>query len=116
MTGFSVLPLQIASAIGFAFVLFGMIALAFVVLNYLIRGGSVPGFTFLASMIAVFSGAQLFALGIFGEYLARIHFRSMDRPPYFVGESTACSEPTHTLQTEPRSAHAERVAPIGTEL
>ena len=32
-------------------------------------------------------------LGIFGEYLARMHFRSMDRPPYLVGETAALSEP-----------------------
>lgn len=50
-----------------------------------------PGFTFLASLIAMFSGAQLFARGIFGEYLALIHFRSMDRPPYLVGETVALS-------------------------
>jgi undecaprenyl-phosphate 4-deoxy-4-formamido-L-arabinose transferase len=35
-------------------------------------------------MIAVFAGAQLFALGILGEYLARMHFRMMDRPAYAV--------------------------------
>jgi undecaprenyl-phosphate 4-deoxy-4-formamido-L-arabinose transferase len=54
--------------------------------RYFITGGSIPGFPFLASIIAIFSGAQLFALGIFGEYLARIHFRTMDRPPYVVGQ------------------------------
>ena len=35
------------------------------------------GFTFLASVVAIFSGAQMFALGIIGEYLSRIHFRTM---------------------------------------
>jgi hypothetical protein len=39
-------------------------------------------------MIAIFSGAQLFALGIIGEYLARMHFRMMDRPSYAVRETT----------------------------
>ena len=48
------------------------------------QGGSVAGFPFLASVIAIFSGAQLFALGIIGEYLARMHFRMMDRPTYTV--------------------------------
>jgi undecaprenyl-phosphate 4-deoxy-4-formamido-L-arabinose transferase len=48
----------------------------------------VPGFPFLASLIALFSGAQLFALGIIGEYLARVHFRTMDRPPYAVRAMT----------------------------
>jgi undecaprenyl-phosphate 4-deoxy-4-formamido-L-arabinose transferase len=92
MTGFSTLPLQIASVVGFVFVLFGFTVLAFVLANYVIRGAAVPGFTFLASVISIFSGAQLFALGIFGEYLARMHFRSMDRPPYVIGEIAALSE------------------------
>jgi hypothetical protein len=37
-------------------------------------------------MIAIFSGAQLFALGIIGEYLARMHARSMQHPTYTVRE------------------------------
>jgi undecaprenyl-phosphate 4-deoxy-4-formamido-L-arabinose transferase len=86
LTGFTTFPLQLASWVGFLFMLFGLAVLAFVVARYLLMGTSVPGFPFLASIIALFSGAQLFALGIFGEYLARIHFRTMDRPPYVVGE------------------------------
>lgn len=81
MTSYSTLPLQLASLIGFVFTLFGFGVLAYVLGRFLIEGGSVPGFPFLASIIAIFSGAQLFALGIIGEYLARVHFRSMGRPP-----------------------------------
>lgn len=84
MTGFSVLPLQLASLTGFFFTLFGIGVLTYVVGRYLIEGTSVPGFPFLASVIAIFSGAQLFAIGIIGEYLARMHFRMMDRPTYAV--------------------------------
>jgi glycosyltransferase involved in cell wall biosynthesis len=87
MTGFSVLPLQLASLMGFGFALFGLVVLVYVLGRYLIQGGSVPGFPFLASIIAVFSGAQLLALGIIGEYLARMHFRMMERPPYSVRET-----------------------------
>ena len=47
-----------------------------------------PGFPFLASVLAIFSGAQLLALGIIGEYLARIYLRSMEKPPYVVREVT----------------------------
>jgi glycosyltransferase involved in cell wall biosynthesis len=89
MTGFSAVPLQVASIVGFLFTLFGIAVFAFVMIRYLIQGTSVPGFPFLASVIAIFSGAQLFALGIIGEYLARMHFRLMDRPPYAIGEDTA---------------------------
>lgn len=89
MTGFSVLPLQMASMIGFGFTLFGIGVLLFVIGRYLIHGSAVPGFAFLASIIAVFSGVQLFALGIIGEYLARLYFRAMDKPSYAVRERTA---------------------------
>jgi glycosyltransferase involved in cell wall biosynthesis len=93
MTGFSTLPLQFASLVGFAFTLFGLATLVYVLASYLIRGGSVSGFPFLASTIAIFSGAQLFALGIIGEYLARMHFRMMERPTYAVRATINREEP-----------------------
>jgi glycosyltransferase involved in cell wall biosynthesis len=80
ITGFSTLPLRVASLMGFAFTLFGAGVLVYVLVRYFIAGGSIPGFPFLASTLAIFSGVQLFALGVIGEYLARIHFRSMGRP------------------------------------
>ena len=86
LTGFSTAPLRFASSLGFSFTLFGFGVLVYVVGRYIIVGGSVPGFPFLASVIAIFSGAQLFALGIIGEYLARIFNRSMQRPVYVVKE------------------------------
>ena len=88
LTGFSTLPLHLATFIGFFFSLFGISVLLYVLIRYIIQGDSVPGFPFLASIIAIFSGAQLFALGILGEYLARIHFRTMDKPAYSIREQT----------------------------
>jgi glycosyltransferase involved in cell wall biosynthesis len=83
-TGFSTLPLRFASVLGFFFTFFGIGVLIYVVGRYIIQGGSPPGFPFLASTIAIFAGAQLFALGIIGEYLARMYFRTMNRPTYVV--------------------------------
>lgn len=87
VTGFSVLPLQIASVLGFVLTLFGVCVAAYVIYNRLVHEVVVEGWTSLAAMIAIFSGAQMFALGILGEYLARVHFRMMDRPSYAVRES-----------------------------
>lgn len=93
VTGFSTVPLQLASITGFTFTLFGLGVLAYVLIRYMAQGSPVPGFPFLASVIAIFSGAQLFALGIIGEYLARIHFRTMDRPSYALRDATGnCPE------------------------
>jgi glycosyltransferase involved in cell wall biosynthesis len=88
LTGFSTWPLRVASIVGFAFTGFGMAVLAYVLVSYALVGSPVSGFPFLASVIAIFAGAQLFALGIMGEYLARIHQRLMERPPFTVGGRT----------------------------
>ncbi|MEZ0396490.1 MAG: glycosyltransferase family 2 protein [Anaerolineales bacterium] len=83
LTGFSTAPLRFASWLGFFMTLFGLAVLVYVLAIYF-AAGSLPGFPFLASIISIFGGTQLFALGIFGEYLARMFDRIMDRPPYVV--------------------------------
>ena len=88
MTGFSTVPLQLASVLGFGSTVFGLMVLVYVIGNWLMIGSVVPGFAFLASTVAIFSGIQLFALGIIGEYLARMHFRVMDRPPFSIRTTT----------------------------
>jgi len=50
------------------------VILAYVLGRYAIQGATVAGFPFSASIIATFSGVQLFALGIMGEYLAGVPF------------------------------------------
>jgi len=84
VTGFSALPLQLASWLGFALTLFGIGVFVYVLGRYFLQGSPVPGFPFLASIIAIFSGAQLFAMGIFGEYLSRMYFRLMGKPQSLV--------------------------------
>jgi undecaprenyl-phosphate 4-deoxy-4-formamido-L-arabinose transferase len=48
----------------------------------------VAGFTTLASMVALFSGAQMLAIGVLGEYVGRMHSDSMGRPTYVIRERT----------------------------
>jgi hypothetical protein len=64
------------------------LVLLYVLVRYLLQGTSMPGFPFLASIISIFSGAQLFALGILGEYIARMHSRSMEKPSYAIRATT----------------------------
>jgi hypothetical protein len=49
-------------------------------------------------MIAIFSGTQLLTLGIIGEYLGRVHVRTMDRPAYAIREcvGAAVTDPRTT--------------------
>jgi undecaprenyl-phosphate 4-deoxy-4-formamido-L-arabinose transferase len=91
LTGYSTAPLRLASWVGFIMTIFGLGIFIYVIVIYF-TAGSLPGFPFLASIIALFSGAQLFTLGIFGEYLARIFDRSMDRPPYVIQEAVGADK------------------------
>jgi glycosyltransferase involved in cell wall biosynthesis len=82
VTSFSTGPLRFASLAGLLFSLLGFVALLFVGGRYLLSGVAVPGFTFIACAVTVFSGVQLLCIGIIGEYLARVHTATMGRPSY----------------------------------
>lgn len=86
LTGYSTAPLRFASMLGFFFMLFGLAILIYVLVIFFSLG-STPGFPFLASIISIFAGVQLFTLGIIGEYLARVYDRASERPPYVIRDT-----------------------------
>lgn len=87
LTSYTTIPLRLASIIGFLFTIFGFFVLVYVLAIYL-TDWSIPGFPFLASTISIFSGVQLFALGIIGEYLARVFERTGGRRSYTISQTT----------------------------
>lgn len=91
LTNYTTIPLRFASILGFLFTIFGFFVLVYVV-GVFFTVGSIPGFSFLASAITIFSGVQLFALGIIGEYLARMFERTSGRQPYLVMKTTRSGE------------------------
>lgn len=88
VTGYTTLPLRAASALGFVTAAGGLVLMGIFVIAPFVRGISVQGFPFLASTIILFAGIQLVTLGVIGEYLARMHFRIMNRPEYLIVEET----------------------------
>jgi glycosyltransferase involved in cell wall biosynthesis len=86
LTSYTTIPLRFASIVGFLFTLFGFGVLTYVLVTYFVAG-SIPGFSFLASTVTIFSGVQLFALGILGEYLARVFERTGERPTYTIART-----------------------------
>jgi undecaprenyl-phosphate 4-deoxy-4-formamido-L-arabinose transferase len=84
VTGFSIMPLQVASLLGFLTTAVGAVGVACVIGRHFVAGRAVPGVLVLASLTSLLAGVQLLALGVIGEYLARIHFRMLQRPPYVV--------------------------------
>ncbi|GAK56879.1 putative glycosyltransferase [Candidatus Vecturithrix granuli] len=84
LTGYSTLPLRLASWLGFSTSVFGLLMFLYVVIRRLLQTSYVPGFAFITAEIALFAGLQLFAIGVIGEYIARLHFRTMGKPPYVI--------------------------------
>jgi len=90
-TSFSQFPLKLASFLGIFTMLMGLILFLFVLTVYWIRGIPVPGFTFVAASITLFSGIQLFILGIMGEYLARMHQSLIGMPAYVIRQTAGAA-------------------------
>jgi len=86
---FSDLPLRMASWLGLLSFLLGMGWLAFIVLRFLVGGISVSGFASIMAGILLFGGVQLLVLGVFGEYLGRMNFKSSKKPLFIVARSTS---------------------------
>ena len=84
VTGYGTMPLKLVTWLGVGVSLIGFLMLIIVVVRYLLGEIEVAGFATLASMVALFSGVMMLSLGILGEYLGRLHFRSMQRPTFLV--------------------------------
>lgn len=81
--GFSVMPLRIATVLGFVFAIAGFLFTLFVV-AYKLLYGTVEGWTSLMAALLVFSGAQLMVMGVAGEYIGRTYLTANRRPQFVV--------------------------------
>lgn len=88
ITGYSARPLRWMSMFGLGCAMLGFVMLLYVLGQFVFGDVDVAGFTFLAAAITLFSGVQLLSLGLLGEYIGRMHFRSMGKPPYVIRATT----------------------------
>lgn len=84
--GYSTAPLRLVTYLGLACGLLGTALLGYVLWQYAFGNTTVQGFTTTISVIAVFSGAQMIAIGIMGEYLGRAHINITGQPTYLLAE------------------------------
>lgn len=81
-------PLRLAIKAGFFAVFLGLAYLAWMFIDWLVRGTTAPGYMTTIAAIVLFSGAQLVFLGLAGEYIGRIHTEVKKRPHYIISETT----------------------------
>lgn len=82
VVGFSVKPLKLATFFGTLSSAGGFIYLVYLIVKTLICGVDTPGFATLASLILFLGGIQLIAVGILGEYVAKMFIETKNRPIY----------------------------------
>lgn len=85
IASFSHAPLQAASIIGFTVALLAFAAVP-VAIGMRIAGQFVPGVATVVLAVLLLGGLQLMALGVIGEYVARIYDEVKGRPLYVVRE------------------------------
>jgi glycosyltransferase involved in cell wall biosynthesis len=103
ITSFSVGPLKMASYVGFLTAVGAFAYGAFVVGKTLLFGDPVRGYPTLLVVVLSLGGLQLMALGIIGEYLARIFIDVKARPLYLVQRVLTAAQPLPPPTRTPES-------------
>jgi undecaprenyl-phosphate 4-deoxy-4-formamido-L-arabinose transferase len=98
-------PLRFVSYLGLIIGAFGILLIGIVLWSYFSHATGVAGFTSVASMIALFSSAQMIGIGILGEYLGRVHASDMGRPTYVIRTELNGALTDETLNLQTTSSH-----------
>lgn len=116
ITSFSALPLRLTLVGGLAITLFGVVYTGYVLYVNFVTRQTVPGWSSLVCLQVIFSGAVLSALGLIGDYIARIYEESKMRPLYVISEvangGQVRSVPRGVVLPQSPSGHMEQVLPI----
>lgn len=83
---FSAMPLRIAFVIGFLMSFLAILLGGIQVIDTLVFGNPVAGYTTIISLICLIGGIELIVLGVIGEYIARIYEQSKKRPHYILDD------------------------------
>ena len=92
VTSFSTLPIRVWSYLGLFFSLGSFLFGAWMIVEKLLFGNSVPGYPSLIVAILFLGGIQLIGIGILGEYIGRMYIETKNRPRYIIKKSREQSQ------------------------
>jgi glycosyltransferase involved in cell wall biosynthesis len=84
ISSFSALPLRLSTTLGMLVTLFGVGYFLYSIFTAIVAKTAIPGWTSLVCLQIIFSGTILMAVGMVGNYVARIYEESKQRPLYVV--------------------------------
>jgi glycosyltransferase involved in cell wall biosynthesis len=82
-TGYSIVPLRVASFLGIFFSILGFLFSIWVILQTTLYG-DVPGWASLIIVVLILGGLQLLSLGIIGEYLGKSYLTLNQQPQFSI--------------------------------
>jgi dolichol-phosphate mannosyltransferase len=91
ISSFSALPLRLSMYFGLMITAGGIVYALYSIYAAFVLKATVPGWTSLIVLNVIFSGAILTAIGVVGDYLARIYEEAKARPLYIVAHSVNLS-------------------------
>ena len=86
IVAFTTKPLRFATKFGFLSLILSFIYLIVILVQRIFFNMIISNFSFLISVIIIFSSIQLISIGIVGEYIAKIYMESKKRPIYIAKE------------------------------
>lgn len=89
VTSFSTIPLKMVTWIGSILSLVSLLIAIWALFSWLFIDSTIPGWTSTIIPITFFSGVQLLALGVLGEYLGKIYLEVKQRPRFFISAITS---------------------------
>lgn len=101
ITSFTTAPLKLASYVGLFVALSAFAYSLWVFIKAFMYGDPVPGYPSLMMVVLFLGGTQLMALGILGEYLARVFVEVKQRPLYLLSETWGQRSDLHRADTAP---------------
>lgn len=84
LTAFTTWPLKVVSLLGLLLSLFAFSYGFYLIVDYLVHGHPLPGWTTIVVGLMFLSGIQMMGLGVLGEYVSRIFEEVKARPVYVV--------------------------------
>jgi dolichol-phosphate mannosyltransferase len=93
VASFSALPLRLTISCGMIIAGLGILYALYSTYEALVLHHTVPGWTSLICLVTIFSGAILLAIGLVGDYVARIFEEAKGRPLYIVSNLRNLVEP-----------------------
>jgi len=91
-TNFSILPLRIATLVGFVFAMVGVVTAVYFIIEKTLNPDLPIGWASLIVSVFLIGSIQMFALGMIGEYLGRLFIKTNGDPQFVIRSTINCEE------------------------